>query len=192
MLMNKKLNWNFRNFFRQIQLGQIFISLFLICGVILKNPHFPYRIFIFLQGFDYILMLMYFIYNINYFYYTSDSLFRNEYLPVLLIIITALVLSCIILGFSFFFVVQKPDIEKLSTYECGFEPYNDSRHKFDIKFYLLAIIFIVFDIETAFLLPWSVSLSKLNILGFWSMIDFVFELNFVYLYIWSIGALDWD
>ena len=60
------------------------------------------------------------------------------------------------------------------------------------KFYLLAIIFIVFDIETAFLLPWSISLSKLNILGFWSMIDFIFELNFVYLYIWSIGAFDWD
>jgi NADH-quinone oxidoreductase subunit A len=111
---------------------------------------------------------------------------------VLLIVLTAFVLSFVILGFSFFFVVQKPDIEKLSTYECGFEPYNDSRHKFDIKFYLLAIIFIVFDIETAFLLPWSVSLSKLNILGFWSMIDFIFELNFVYLYIWSIGALDWD
>jgi NADH-quinone oxidoreductase subunit A len=138
-------------------------------------------------------MAIYFIYNnTNDFYYTQNSLFKNEYFPILFIIITSFILSFVIVGFSFFFVVQKPDIEKLSTYECGFEPYNDSRHKFDIKFYLLAIIFIVFDIETAFLLPWSVSLSKLNILGFWSMIDFIFELNFVYLYIWSIGALDWD
>jgi NADH-quinone oxidoreductase subunit A len=138
-------------------------------------------------------MAIYLIYNnTNDFYYTQNSLFKNEYFPILFIIITSFILSFVIVGFSFFFVVQKPDIEKLSTYECGFEPYNDSRHKFDIKFYLLAIIFIVFDIETAFLLPWSVSLSKLNILGFWSMIDFIFELNFVYLYIWSIGALDWD
>jgi NADH-quinone oxidoreductase subunit A len=137
-------------------------------------------------------MTMFFIYATNNFYYANISLFKNEYFPVLCIVLTAFVLSFVILGFSFFFVVQKPDVEKLSTYECGFEPYNDSRHKFDIKFYLLAIIFIVFDIETAFLLPWSVSLSKLNILGFWSMIDFIFELNFVYLYIWSIGALDWD
>nr|YP_009495429.1 NADH dehydrogenase subunit 3 [Eunotia naegelii]AWQ64076.1 NADH dehydrogenase subunit 3 [Eunotia naegelii] len=137
-------------------------------------------------------MAMFFTYASNNFYYANISLFKNEYFPVLVIVLTAFVLSFVILGFSFFFVVQKPDIEKLSTYECGFEPYNDSRHKFDIKFYLLAIIFIVFDIETAFLLPWSVSLSKLNILGFWSMIDFIFELNFVYLYIWSIGALDWD
>lgn len=132
------------------------------------------------------------IYSTNTYYTNNVSLFKNEYFPVLILVLIAFLLSVIILGFSFFFVVQKPDIEKLSTYECGFEPYNDSRHKFDIKFYLLAIIFIVFDIETAFLLPWSVSLSKLNVLGFWSMIDFIFELNFVYLYIWSIGALDWD
>ena len=125
-------------------------------------------------------------------YYAENSLFQNEYFAIISIVLVSFVLSFLIIGFSFFFVIQKPDNEKLSTYECGFEPYNDSRHKFDIKFYLLAIIFIVFDIETAFLLPWSISMSKLNILGFWSMIDFIFELNFVYLYIWSIGALDWD
>ncbi len=125
-------------------------------------------------------------------YYFDNSLFKSEYFPVFLIILISLLLSFIIIIFSLLLVVQKPDVEKLSTYECGFEPYNDSRHKFEIKFYLLAIIFIVFDIETAFLLPWGVSLSKLNVLGFWSMIDFIFELNFVYLYIWSVGALDWD
>lgn len=125
------------------------------------------------------------------YYFVSNSLFNIEYFSVLCLVLIALILSFVIVGFSFFFVIQKPDIEKLSTYECGFEPYNDSRHKFDIKFYLLAMIFIIFDIETAFLLPLSTSLSKLNILGFWSMIDFIFELNFVYLYIWSIGALDW-
>lgn len=119
------------------------------------------------------------------------SLFSYEYFVVFCIISISLLLSFIIISFSFFFVIQNPDTEKLSTYECGFEPYNDSRHKFDIKFYLLAIIFIIFDIETAFLLPLGVSLSKLNNLGFWAMVDFIFELNFVYLYIWSIGALDW-
>lgn len=135
---------------------------------------------------------MHIIFSIDHYHYMNNSLFKNEYFPVLFISLISIVLSCVVIGFSFFFAVQKPDNEKLSTYECGFEPYNDSRHRFDIKFYLLAIIFIVFDIETAFLLPWGISLSKLNTLGFWSMIDFIFELNFVYLYIWSIGALDWD
>jgi len=130
--------------------------------------------------------------NINKFYCFDNSLFKIEYLPIFLIVFISLLLAIIIIIISFFFVVQKPDIEKLSTYECGFEPYSDSRHKFDIKFYLLAIIFVMFDIETAFLLPWSISISKLNLLGFWSMIDFIFELNFVYIYIWLVGALEWD
>lgn len=130
--------------------------------------------------------------KINKLYYIDNSLFKIEYLPIFCIVFISLLIAVIIIIISFFFVVQKPDVEKLSTYECGFEPYSDSRHKFDIKFYLLAIIFVMFDIETAFLLPWSVSISKLNLLGFWSMIDFIFELNFVYIYIWLVGALDWD
>jgi NADH-quinone oxidoreductase subunit A len=124
--------------------------------------------------------------------FDDSSLFINEYFATFLTICLAFFIALAIIGLSLLFVTQKPDVEKLSTYECGFEPYNDSRHKFDIKFYLLAIIFIVFDIETAFLLPWSLSITKLSTLGFWSMIDFIFELSFVYLYIWSSGALDWD
>ena len=122
----------------------------------------------------------------------SDSLFIIEFFTTFCYALFALFLSFIIISVFFFTAIQKPESEKLSTYECGFEPYNDSRSKFDIKFYLLAIIFIVFDLETMFLLPWSITLSKLNILGVWAMIDFIFELGFVYFYIWSIGALDWE
>ena len=104
----------------------------------------------------------------------------------------AITLSFIIVLFSYLLAVQNPETEKLSTYECGFEPYEDARNIFDVKFYLVAILFIVFDIETMFLLPWSVSLSKLSLLGFWSMIDFLIELGVGFVYIWHIGALEWD
>ena len=103
-----------------------------------------------------------------------------------------MILSVILVGLSYFLVVQNPETEKLSSYECGFEPYEDARHKFDVKFYLVAILFIVFDIETMFLLPWCISLNNLSVLGFWSMIDFIIELGVGFIYIWYIGALDWD
>jgi NADH-quinone oxidoreductase subunit A len=122
-----------------------------------------------------------FNYNINYFLNFNESLFKFEYLMILIFLIISILLS-----------IQNPEPEKLSTYECGFEPYEDSRHKFDIKFYLVAILFIIFDIETMFLLPWSVSLSQLNLLGFWSMIDFIIELGVGFIYVWYIGALEWD
>jgi NADH-quinone oxidoreductase subunit A len=130
--------------------------------------------------------------EIKHYRYFNSSLFKTEYYAIACFILISLILSIVIISLSLLFAVQKPDTEKLSTYECGFEPYNDSRHRFDIKFYLLAIIFIIFDIETAFLLPLVISITKLSPLGFWSMIDFVFELNFVYVYIWSIGALEWN
>ena len=84
------------------------------------------------------------------------------------------------------------DTEKLSTYECGFEPYEDARNIFDVKFYIVAILFILFDIEAMFLLPWSVSISQLSTLGFWSMIDFIIELGVGFVYVWYVGALEWD
>lgn len=130
--------------------------------------------------------------NINFFFFFYESLFKNEYISILIYLIIAIILSFVIVGFSYLLAVQKPETEKLSTYECGFEPYEDSRHKFDVKFYLVAILFIVFDIETMFLLPWSVSVAQLNLLGFWSMMDFLFELGVGFVYIWYIGALDWD
>jgi NADH-quinone oxidoreductase subunit A len=132
------------------------------------------------------------IYNTNYFLNLNESLFKFEYLAILIFLIVAILLSLIIVGFSYLLSIQNPESEKLSTYECGFEPYDDSRHKFDVKFYLVAILFIIFDIETMFLLPWSVTLSQLNLLGFWSMIDFIIELGVGFVYVWYIGALEWD
>ena len=130
---------------------------------------------------------------INNFYFNNlNSLAYNEYLPILIFLTIAVLLSCLLLTLSYLLAVQNPETEKLSTYECGFEPYEDARNIFDVKFYIVAIMFIVFDIETMFLLPWSISLSKLNILGFWSMLDFLIELGVGFIYIWYIGALEWD
>lgn len=120
------------------------------------------------------------------------SLLNEEYLAIFLIIIVASLLASIIFLFSYILAVQNPESEKLSSYECGFEPYEDARLQFDVKFYLVAILFIVFDIEAMFIYPWCVSISQLNITGFWSLIDFIIELGIGYIYIWLIGALNWD
>ena len=130
--------------------------------------------------------------NSPFFFNHINSLAYSEYFPILIFLTIAITLSFIIVLFSYLLAVQNPETEKLSTYECGFEPYEDARNIFDVKFYLVAILFIVFDIETMFLLPWSVSLSKLSLLGFWSMIDFLIELGVGFVYIWHIGALEWD
>lgn len=122
----------------------------------------------------------------------TASLIKNEYFPILIYLIVAVILSVVIVLASYLLVYQKPESEKLSAYECGFEPYEDARNKFDIKFYLIAMLFIIFDIETMFMIPWSLSASKLNLLGFWSMVDFIIELGLGFFYVWWIGALDWD
>ena len=122
----------------------------------------------------------------------NNSFLYFEFLPILIFLIIAIVLALIIVTLSYVLSNQNPDTEKLSSYECGFEPYEDARNIFDVKFYIVAIMFIVFDIETMFLLPWSISLSKLHILGFWSMLDFLIELGVGFVYIWYIGALEWD
>ncbi len=126
----------------------------------------------------------------NKYLYLNNSLFYNEYAVILTFIFIAVLLSVIIILFSYIFVVQNPETEKLSSYECGFEPYEDARHTFDVKFYLVAILFIVFDIETMFLIPWTNVLGQLDIVGFWSMIDFMFELGIGYIYIYCVGALN--
>ena len=120
------------------------------------------------------------------------SLFSDEYFSLLLIILIASILGIIILLLSDVLAIQNPESEKLSTYECGFEPYEDARLQFDIKFYLIAILFIVFDIETVFIYPWCVSISQLDLIGFWSVIDFVIELGIGLFYVWRLGALNWD
>ena len=122
----------------------------------------------------------------------NNSAMFFEFLPILIFLVIAIVLALIIVVLSYLLSVQNPETEKLSVYECGFEPYEDARNIFDIKFYLVAILFIIFDIETMFLLPWSMSLSNLNVLGFWSMIDFIIELGVGFVYVWYLGALEWS
>ena len=119
------------------------------------------------------------------------SVFKEEYLGIFTFLIIAVLLALVIAGLSYTLTSQKPESEKLSSYECGFEPYEDTRSKFDVKFCLVAILFILFDIEVVFLLPWSITLSQLNLLGFWSMVDFLLELGIGFIYVWKLEALDW-
>ena len=128
----------------------------------------------------------------SFFFNFNESFLYSEFLPVLVFLGIAIVLAGIIVTLSYVLSVQNPETEKLSSYECGFEPYEDARNVFDIKFYIVAILFILFDIEAMFLLPWSVSLSQLSTLGFWSMIDFIIELGVGFIYVWYVGALEWD
>jgi NADH-quinone oxidoreductase subunit A len=121
-----------------------------------------------------------------------QSLFKEEYFSILLFLTIAIVLSLIIFGFSYLLSVQSPDTEKLSAYECGFDPYEDARHTFDVRFYLIAILFMIFDIEAMFLFPWASSLSNISSLGFWTMVDFIVELGVGFIYAWQIGALEWE
>jgi NADH:ubiquinone oxidoreductase subunit 3 (subunit A) len=114
-----------------------------------------------------------------------------EYLPILLLIFVSIGLALVILGASYFLSVQKPDVEKTSVYECGFDPYEDSRNIFDIRFYIVAILFVVFDLEAMFLFPWAVSLPYAGSMGFWSMFDFLLELTIGFVYVWKVGALEW-
>ena len=116
----------------------------------------------------------------------------NEYLSILIFIIIALFLSVGFIVLNYLFSPKKPDPEKLSAYECGFEAFSDSRMEFDVRFYLVAILFIIFDLEIAFLFPWAISLGSIGALGFWSMMIFLFVLTIGFIYEWKIGALDWD
>lgn len=116
----------------------------------------------------------------------------TEYGSVLLHFSVALVLSLVILALTMVTAVNASDSEKLSSYECGFNPFDDARSRFDIRFYLVAIRFIVFDIEAAFLYPWSMSLSEVGAWGYFTMMDFLFELVIGYVYAWKVGALEWE
>jgi NADH-quinone oxidoreductase subunit A len=120
-----------------------------------------------------------------------DSLL-SEYLPILIFIGIALALAIIIVLASFLVARQHPDVEKLSPYECGFEPFADARSKFDVRYYLVAILFIIFDLEVAFLFPWAVALGKIGLFGFWSMMAFLFVLTVGFVYEWKKGALEWE
>ena len=121
-----------------------------------------------------------------------NSLNKTEYQILLVFLIFAIGLTCIIVGASYFLAKQNPESEKLSAYECGFEPYEDTRHTFDVRFCVIAILFIIFDIEVMFFVPWCVSIAKLDLLGFWAMIDFIVELGIGLFYAWYVKALDWS
>ena len=119
-----------------------------------------------------------------------------EYLPILLFIGIGLAFSLIFVGapvlLSGFTGTSKPDVNKLSEYESGFPAFSDSRAQFDVRFYLVAILFIVFDLEAAFLFPWAVSLHWTGQAGWWAMMEFLAELAIGLVYAWKIGALDWE
>ena len=115
-----------------------------------------------------------------------------EYFPILLFIGIAIVISVAMVSTSFVLAVQRPDPEKLSAYECGFEAYADARIRFDVRFYLVAILFIIFDLEVAFLFPWAVALGDIGAFGFWSMMVFLGILTVGFIYEWKKGALEWE
>ena len=120
------------------------------------------------------------------------SEFLKDYLSIIIFLVIALGISVSFIVLNFIFSPKNPDPEKLSAYECGFEAFSDSRMEFDVRFYLVAILFIIFDLEIAFLFPWAVSLGKIGALGFWSMMIFLFILTVGFIYEWKKGALDWD
>ena len=118
--------------------------------------------------------------------------FLKDYLSIIIFLFIALGLSIGFIVLNFLFSPKNPDPEKLSAYECGFEAFGDSRMEFDVRFYLVAILFIIFDLEIAFLFPWAISLGSLGALGFWSMMIFLSILTVGFVYEWKKGALDWD
>jgi len=118
--------------------------------------------------------------------------FLIDYLSIIIFLIIALGLSVAFIVLNFILSPKKPDPEKLSAYECGFEAFDDSRIEFDVRFYLVAILFIIFDLEIAFLFPWAITLGNIGLLGFCSMMIFLFILTVGFIYEWKKGALDWE
>ena len=118
--------------------------------------------------------------------------FLKDYLSIIIFLLIALALSISFIVLNFIFSPKNPDPEKLSAYECGFEAFDDSRMEFDVRFYLVAILFIIFDLEIAFLFPWAISLGNIGLLGFCSMMIFLFILTVGFIYEWKKGALDWE
>jgi NADH-quinone oxidoreductase subunit A len=115
-----------------------------------------------------------------------------DYLPVIIFLVLGAVISGLFVLGSAILAPSRPDPEKNSAYECGFNAFDDARMKFDVRFYLVAILFIIFDLEVAFLFPWAVSLGEIGLLGFWSMIGFLGVLTIGFIYEWRSGALEWE
>lgn len=118
--------------------------------------------------------------------------YLTEYLPILLFLLVAAVVCVVAVSLSLLAGINRPDTEKTSQYECGFEPFESARIKFDVRFYLVAILFIIFDLEVAFLFPWAITLHDLGDTSFWSMMSFLGILTVGFIYEWKKGALDWE
>ena len=116
----------------------------------------------------------------------------DDYLPLVIFIGVAFVISAVLLIAPFIVAYRNPDPEKVAAYECGFNAFDDARMKFDVRFYLVAILFIIFDLEVAFLFPWAVTFGDLGWFGFWSMMIFLGVLTVGFVYEWKKGALEWD
>ena len=118
--------------------------------------------------------------------------FLTDYLSIIIFLFIALLLSIGFILINYIASPSNPDPEKLSAYECGFEAFDDSRMEFDVRFYLVAILFIIFDLEIAFLFPWAITLGKIGVFGFWSMMVFLAILTIGFIYEWKKGALEWE
>lgn len=116
----------------------------------------------------------------------------KEYLPIVIFLGLAVGLSFVMVVIPFIIASAKPDSEKLSSYECGFEAFSNARGQFDVRFYLVSILFIIFDLEIAFLFPWAITLKKIGVYGFWSMMVFLSVLTVGFIYEWKKGGLEWE
>lgn len=120
------------------------------------------------------------------------TFFYIESLKIGILLLFSIFLVSVIILLSYAFGTSNPDVEKVSAYECGFDPYEDARNVFDVRFYLVAILFIIFDLEAVYFFPWCVSLSFLSVDSFFGMIDFIVELLVGLIYAWRVGALNWE
>ena len=118
--------------------------------------------------------------------------FLLDYIPIIIFLGIAIGMALLIMIASWIVAKQNPDDQKLSPYECGFDAFEDTRSQFDVRFYLVAILFIIFDLEVAFLFPWAVSLGSIGLLGFWSMMAFLGVLTVGFIYEWKKGAFEWE
>ena len=116
----------------------------------------------------------------------------ETYVPILIFMIVGIAFGCVLLAVGWLISPSRPDPEKLAPYECGFEAFEDARMRFDVRYYLVAILFILFDLEIAFLFPWAVALKEIGAVGFWSMMIFLGILVVGFAYEWKKGALDWE
>jgi len=122
----------------------------------------------------------------------QNTAMLSEYLPIAIFFGIATLVSVVVMILPKILAKEKPQKDKLSAYECGFEPFGDARGQFDIRFYLVAILFIIFDLEVAFLIPWAINLKAIGAFGFWSMMVFLLVLTVGFIYEWKKGALDWE